>query len=163
MFDRTCLKRDPVHREGCGVPQNGGNGPPTVEMGVLLIGRSVAYRKTEEMDRLRSKRGSCCDTTVCSVTAGVTVISPYPKDVYAPYISRYLPIIYRDAEPYFVSSQIASLHCTNESKIMHVKERVSHVLPSCVCMQPVAEPALNHWVHMNPMKFATYVHVMYDI
>ena len=26
--------------------QNGGNGPPTVEMGVLLIGRGVAYRKT---------------------------------------------------------------------------------------------------------------------
>ena len=27
--------------------------------GVLLIGRGVAYRKTEEMDLLRSKRGSC--------------------------------------------------------------------------------------------------------
>ena len=42
-----------------GVPHNGGNGPPTVETGVLLIRRSVAYRKTEEMDLLRSKRGSC--------------------------------------------------------------------------------------------------------
>ena len=52
-------KRDPVHREGSGVPQNGGNGPPTIETGVLLIGRGVAYRKTEEMDLLRSKRGSC--------------------------------------------------------------------------------------------------------
>ena len=41
-----------------GVPQNGGNGPPTVEMGVLLIGRGVAYRKTDETDLLRSKRGS---------------------------------------------------------------------------------------------------------
>ena len=39
-----------VHGEGCGVPQNGGNGPPTVETGVLLIGRGVAYRKTEETD-----------------------------------------------------------------------------------------------------------------
>ena len=48
-----------VHGEGCGVPQNGGNGPSTVETGVLLIGRGVAYRKTEEMDLLRSKRGSC--------------------------------------------------------------------------------------------------------
>ena len=28
-----------------GVPQNGGNGPPTVETGVLLIGRGVVYRK----------------------------------------------------------------------------------------------------------------------
>ena len=37
-----------VHGEGCGVPQNGGNRPPTVETGVLLIGRGVAYRKTEE-------------------------------------------------------------------------------------------------------------------
>ena len=49
----------PVDREGCGVPQNGGNGPPTIETGVLLIGRSVAYRKTEETDLLQSKRGSC--------------------------------------------------------------------------------------------------------
>ncbi len=35
VFDRPCLKRDPVQREGSGVPQ------------------------TEEMDLLRSKRGSC--------------------------------------------------------------------------------------------------------
>ena len=42
-----------------GVPQNGGNGPPTVETGVLLIGRGVAYRKTDETDLLWSKRGSC--------------------------------------------------------------------------------------------------------
>ena len=42
--------RGPVHREGCGVPQNGQNGPPTVETGVLLIRRGVAYRKTEETD-----------------------------------------------------------------------------------------------------------------
>src|SRR4051812_49311388 len=42
-----------------GVPHNGGNGPPTVEMGVLLIGRGVAYRTTEETDLLRSKQGSC--------------------------------------------------------------------------------------------------------
>ena len=83
VFDRPRSKRDPVHREGsgvpqnrgngpstvemggpvdwegCGVPQNGGNGPPTVETGVLLIGRGVAYRKTEEMDLLWSKQGSC--------------------------------------------------------------------------------------------------------
>ena len=32
------------------VPQNGGNGPPTVKTGVLLIGRGVAYRNTEETD-----------------------------------------------------------------------------------------------------------------
>ena len=50
VFDRPRLKRDPVHREGSGVPQNGGNGPPTVETGVLLIGRGVAYRKTDETD-----------------------------------------------------------------------------------------------------------------
>ena len=48
VFDRLCSKRDPVHREGSGVPQNRGNGPPTIEMGVLLIGRGVAYCKTEE-------------------------------------------------------------------------------------------------------------------
>ena len=76
----------PVDREGCGVPQNGGNRPPMVETGVMLIGRGVAYRKTDktdlcwsatvetgvrligrfvayrktdEMDLLRSKWGSC--------------------------------------------------------------------------------------------------------
>ena len=59
VFDRPRSKRDPVHREGSGVPQNEGNGPPMVETGVLLIGRGVAYRKTEETDLLRSKRGSC--------------------------------------------------------------------------------------------------------
>ena len=52
-------KRGPVDREGCGVPQNGENGPPAVKTGVLLIGRGVAYRKTDETDLLRSKRGSC--------------------------------------------------------------------------------------------------------
>ena len=50
VFDRPRSKRDPVHREGSGVPQNGGNGPPTAETGVLLIGRGVAYRKTDETD-----------------------------------------------------------------------------------------------------------------
>ena len=59
MFDRTCLKQDHVHREGSGVPQNGGNGPPTAETGVLLMGKCVAYRQTEETDLLRSKQGSC--------------------------------------------------------------------------------------------------------
>ena len=58
VFDRPRSKRGPVDREGPGVPQNGGNGPPTVETGVLLIGRGVAYRKTDETDLLRSKRGS---------------------------------------------------------------------------------------------------------
>ena len=33
VFDRPRSKRDPVHREGSGVPQNGGNEPPTVETG----------------------------------------------------------------------------------------------------------------------------------
>ena len=58
---RTSYGRNggPIDREGCGVPQNGGNGPPTVETGVLLIGRGVAYRKTDETDLLQSKRGSC--------------------------------------------------------------------------------------------------------
>ena len=31
----------------------------TVETGVLFIRRGVAYHKTEEMELLRSKRGSC--------------------------------------------------------------------------------------------------------
>ena len=56
VIDRPRSKLDPVHREGCGVPQTRGNGPPMVETGVLLIGRGVAYPKTEETDLLRSKR-----------------------------------------------------------------------------------------------------------
>ena len=47
VFERPHSKRGPVDQEGPGVPQNGGNGPPTVETGVLLIGRGVAYRKTD--------------------------------------------------------------------------------------------------------------------
>src|SRR3954470_17338126 len=49
---RTSYSRNggPVDREGCGVPQNGRNEPPTVETGVLLIGRGVAYRKADETD-----------------------------------------------------------------------------------------------------------------
>ena len=46
VFDRPCSKWDPVHRGGSSIPQNRGNRPPTVETGVLLIGRGVAYRKT---------------------------------------------------------------------------------------------------------------------
>ena len=48
---RPCVQPATVETGSCssggsGVPQNGGNGPPTVETGVLLIGRGVAYRKT---------------------------------------------------------------------------------------------------------------------
>ena len=45
-----------------GVPRNGGNGLCStghVRNGILFIGRGRAYRKTEETDLLRSKRGSC--------------------------------------------------------------------------------------------------------
>src|SRR3954469_15838168 len=62
VFDRPCSKRDPVHREGSGILQNGRNRPPTVETGVLLIGRGVAYRKRMKrtcVGALRLKRGSC--------------------------------------------------------------------------------------------------------
>src|SRR3954462_12074415 len=78
-------ERGPVVREGCGVPQNGGNGPPTTETGVLLIGRGVAYRKTDETYLLRSKRGSCSSggvwpsTVYCSSSPphhGVLFIHP---------------------------------------------------------------------------------------
>src|SRR3954469_19698445 len=34
VFDRPRSKRDPIHQEGSGVPQNGRNEPPTVETGV---------------------------------------------------------------------------------------------------------------------------------
>src|SRR5918995_388979 len=59
VFDRPRSKRDPVHREGSGVPQNGGNRPPTIETGVLFIGKGLAYCKTDETDLLQSKWGSC--------------------------------------------------------------------------------------------------------
>src|SRR4051812_42320029 len=49
---RGCVHREGLDRTGDGneawLPQNGGNRPPTVETGVLLIGRGVAYRKTDK-------------------------------------------------------------------------------------------------------------------
>ena len=57
-----------VHREGLDGIGDGNEAWRTAERrkrtsyvrnGVLLIGRGVAYRKTEETDLLRSKRGSC--------------------------------------------------------------------------------------------------------
>ena len=60
--------RGHVHREGLDGTGDGNEAWRTAERrkqtyyvrnGVLLIGRGVAYRKTEEMDLLRSKRGSC--------------------------------------------------------------------------------------------------------
>src|SRR4051812_5238564 len=57
-----------VHREGLDGTSDGSEAWRTAQWrkrtsyirnGVLLIGRGVAYRKTEEMDLLRSKRGSC--------------------------------------------------------------------------------------------------------
>ena len=60
--------RGRVHREGLDGTGDGNEAWRTaqrrkrtsyVRNRVLLIGRGVAYRKTEEMDLLRSKRGSC--------------------------------------------------------------------------------------------------------
>ena len=57
-----------VHREGLDATGDGNEAWRTaqrrkrtsyVRNGVLLIRRGVAYRKTEETDLLRSKRGSC--------------------------------------------------------------------------------------------------------
>ena len=45
LLDLLRSKQGPVDREGCGVPQNGGNGlvlGATVETGVLFIGRGLA-------------------------------------------------------------------------------------------------------------------------
>ena len=46
MLEHYGRNGGPVDREGCGVPQNGRNGPSTVETEVLFIGRGVVYRKT---------------------------------------------------------------------------------------------------------------------
>ena len=57
-----------VHREGLDGTGDGNEAWRTAQRrkqtsyvwnGVLLIGRGLAYRKTEETDLLRSKRGSC--------------------------------------------------------------------------------------------------------
>ena len=57
-----------VHREGLDRTCDGNEAWRTVEQrkrtsyvrnGVLLIGSGVAYRKTDKMDILQSKRGSC--------------------------------------------------------------------------------------------------------
>ena len=49
MFKCLWSKRGPVDREGCGIPQNGGNALVLEHygrMGVLFIGRGVAFLKT---------------------------------------------------------------------------------------------------------------------
>ena len=60
--------RGRVHREGLDGTSDGNEPWRTAQRrkrtsyvwnGVLLIGRGLAYRKTEETDLLRSKRGSC--------------------------------------------------------------------------------------------------------
>ena len=60
--------RGHVHREGLDGTGDGNKAWCTAEWrkrtsyirnGVLLIERGLAYRKTEETDLLRSKRGSC--------------------------------------------------------------------------------------------------------
>ena len=60
--------RGHVHRQGLDGTGDGNEARCTakrrkltsyIRNGVLLIGRGVAYRKTEETDLLRSKRGSC--------------------------------------------------------------------------------------------------------
>ena len=60
--------RGRVHREGLDGTGDGNEAWHTTQRrkqtsyirnGVLLIRRGVAYRKTEETDLLRSKRGSC--------------------------------------------------------------------------------------------------------
>ena len=68
VFVRPRSKRDPVHREGSGVPQNGGNGLARVKTRVLLIGRGVAYRKTEETDLCWS---ATVETVVLLIGRGV--------------------------------------------------------------------------------------------
>src|SRR4051812_41271527 len=53
-------ERGPVDWEGSGVPQNGGNGPPTVEMGVLLTGgvwRTAKRRKRTKRTSYGRNRG----------------------------------------------------------------------------------------------------------
>ena len=66
--DLLRLKRGPVDREGLDGTGDGNEAWRTaqrrkqtsyVRNGVLLIGRGLAYRKMEETDLLRSKRGSC--------------------------------------------------------------------------------------------------------
>ena len=60
--------RGHVHREGLDGTGDGNEAWHTAQWrkwtsyirnGILLIGRGVAYRKMEETDLLRSKRGSC--------------------------------------------------------------------------------------------------------
>ena len=67
-----------VHGEGCGVPQNGGNGPPTVETGVLLIRRGVAYRKMDEMDLYWS---ATVETGVLFIGRGVAYRKTGPRGI----------------------------------------------------------------------------------
>ena len=56
-----------VHCEGSGVPQNGGNGPPTVETGALLIGRVWRIAKRTKRTSY-GRNGGPVDREGCGVT-----------------------------------------------------------------------------------------------
>ena len=89
---RTSYGRNggPVDREGCGVPQNGGNGPPTVETRVLLIGRGVAYRKTglhgilfiSTVDFLQPPRAPVHPASTARYSTGYCSTTPPPSTVH---------------------------------------------------------------------------------
>ena len=68
VLERYGRNGGPVDQEVCGVPQNRQNRPPTVETGVLFIGRGVAYRKTEETDLCWS---ATAETGVMFIERGV--------------------------------------------------------------------------------------------
>src|SRR3954469_8922702 len=98
-------KRGPVDREGSGIPQNGGNGPPTVETGVLLIGRVWPTAKRMKRTSYGRNRGPV-HREGCGVPQNGT-----PRDTV--HLHRRPPPAstgYRRPPPAFTGSCSSSLH-----------------------------------------------------
>ena len=68
VFDRPCSKRDPVHREGCGVPQNG-TSRDTLHLHRRPPPASTGYRRPPP-----ASTGSCS-----SSLHGLLFIQPPPR------------------------------------------------------------------------------------
>ena len=126
VFDRPRSKQDPVHQEGSGVLQNGGNGPPTVETGVLLIRRGVAYRKTD-------KTYLCWSATVGTGVLFIGRGVAYRKTRLYRILFRMWPVEHKAVPPFCGMPCLVCIACSVQALPMNT---TTHSVPT----QPVGSP-----------------------
>src|SRR3990170_3353529 len=75
MFDRLRSKQDPVHREGCGVPQNGGN---RLLFDPLRSKRGPVHREGCGVPQNRTPRATVHPPSTASLQPPPATIHPPP-------------------------------------------------------------------------------------